>query len=156
MNSIKRIAAIAVLMSFFLPLSQCQVFSHPSPGSPIAQQQQLKQSHENDFVHVIHLSKSFELGNPSSWLFLLAFAIPILVTVIQEKAKKSIYIMMVLLAPIFCVVSIYHIGQIIMLGKPLYGGYIWSLAMVAYTLISVKEFIQLVLQNSSKGIGLTR
>lgn len=151
MKTIKRIAAIVILVSFFLPLTQCQNFMVPVSELPPEQLEVAKEATNSEYQ--INMAKSFEVRNLGSWLLLLAFLWPLLLTLLQEKTKNNVLKALVIIAPIFCAITIYYIGQILILGRPLYGGYIWFSAMGAFTVICVIEVIQLIRSKSNNALS---
>ncbi len=140
-------------MCFFLPLTQCQYFLVSVPEFPPEKVEEAQKKEGTNYKYQINMAKSFEAKNFGSWVFLFAFVWPLLITILQEKTKNGTFKALVIVAPIFCAITIYYIGYILMLGRPLYGGYIWIVAMGTFAIICVIEAIQLIKNKSNKALS---
>lgn len=146
MFHLKRITSILILVTFFLPLAQCQKFSVPEPAQIQQQTEDREPMQIDEKNRIIKPSKTFTTSRLESWFSLLTFLWPTLFVLLQNTKSRILSNTIVLVGPILCGITIYYIGQILRVSTPLYGGYIWIISMAIFTIICITEFIKLMLE----------
>lgn len=146
MFHLKRITSILILVTFFLPLAQCQKFSVPEPAQIQQQTEDREPMQIDEKNRIIKPSKTFTTSRLESWFSLLTFLWPTLFVLLQNTKSRILSNTIVLVGPILCGITIYYIGQIFRVSTPLYGGYIWIISMAIFTIICITEFIKLMLE----------
>jgi len=133
----KYACAALLLLCFFLPMSKCTHYTHPtskSSGIPPAQD---STAVVKEVIYTYPLS-DFDVRQPWSWLCLLALIWPLPVLVCQRVGKRRFVLATVaVMEPILCGPSFYYIYLLSGLGQRLIGGYIALIAYAAYFAASV-------------------
>ena len=143
-DAIKTVSAIIMLVAFFLPLSQCHLVERIEvktiEGSKIIIENDESASEPKEIV--IKASESFEIDSLDSWVVLLAFLWPTVLTVFYVVSKKRMTHIVRIVEPLFCILTAYFIGQALLLGEILYGGYIWAGAISIYFVAAIVDSIK--------------
>jgi hypothetical protein len=128
MNSLaKRIAAIILLVSFFLPLSQCSVTPPP------------RQEHQEVKNEVIYAYSAYEWPSFGGFAALAAFVWPMWFAFRKSKSPKMLLNSLELL---LCASTVYMLAALTYLGSWLYGAYLAAVAIGVYLLATFHQIIK--------------
>ncbi|MDH5178571.1 MAG: hypothetical protein OEZ39_15950 [Gammaproteobacteria bacterium] len=146
MQKIKRLAALLVMVCFFLPLAQCQ-WSVPvtdvEQNTPRAPETKPAETHTDIIIAV----NAFRKAAPADLTLLMVFLWPLLAVLLTALFKsRPLLNSLIVLSPFLCAFSLYYMSLVLSLGKILYGGYLWILSMFVFTGICLIELVQLVKQ----------
>lgn len=148
-KKIKRVAAIVLFVTFFLPLSQCQKSHYKivpqtsaETGETIASRVEevpLAADTAPEYSYNI-AAEMFEPADVFSWLVLLAFTWPLLFWAwqIRDKRSRTGFIMNAL-EPLACIGSGYITWNLSFLGDILIWGYLSMASVLTYFLSSCYE-----------------
>ena len=141
LSVLKKIMALLLLASFFLPLSRCQLIESTDPKllSSQAQEKQTKQLNDAPSYYEITPSAAFNPKQLQSWIMIIAFFWPIVLWSLYSILRANIKNRIILLEPLFCIGSAFYIGQALAIGEILYGGYLAAMALTMYFLLSIHD-----------------
>ena len=138
-NKIKIAAAIILLISLVLPLSQCN-YDIRDASEPKTERWKLENQVKGGPDTQV---KYFYAGDHMSWdwgglLILLAFVWPLPVLIYRRYGEsRKFNTILLLLEPVFCLWSATVVYAIVHFGSPTYPGYLALLAVVAYFLAAL-------------------
>lgn len=146
---IKRVAAIVLFVTFFLPLSKCQKNHYrivqptsSESGEKVASRlEEIPPSPDAVPEYSYNTAAGmFEPGDTFSWLILLAFVWPLLFWgwQIRDKRPRIAFIMNVM-EPLACIGSGYVTWSLSFLGDILVWGYVSMASVLIYFLASCYE-----------------
>ena len=103
-------------------------------------------------LFTFNFSKSFKSSELKSWVVLFAFIWPLFLVTLYSLFSNKVLSYVELSEPLLCMVTIYFIGQVLLIGKILIGGYLWLFAMGGYFIVAgIISYgkLQLIMQNKS-------
>ena len=150
--NIKRILALLIFISFFLPLSQCQMIE-PNHESGIKDPNiTTHKTISKSSIVTFNFFASFKAAEVGSWVALFAFAWPLILVALYILFNNKVLNYVELFEPLLCTVTIYFIGQVILIGHVLIGGYLWLVGMGGYFIVAViisYGKLKLIIKNKS-------
>lgn len=144
---IKRISAIVLCITFFLPLSQCQM-NKLKMSTTLDTGEQISQAVDNSQPAVDEKprysynipARMFSPTDLFSWILLLAFVWPLLFwATLHVNTKKKVAGLLNILEPFACLGSAYVAYSLAYLGEILIGGYLALGSVAAYFFSSCYE-----------------
>ncbi|MDH5649203.1 MAG: hypothetical protein OEY67_06070 [Gammaproteobacteria bacterium] len=138
---LKKIMALLLLASFFLPLSRCELIDSADLGlSPVSGEQlQTSKPITKTRYYELTPAAAFKVGKSESWIMLLVFAWPTLIWGIHLIPGEPAKSYLVMLEPFFCLGSAFYIGEALAIGEILTGGYIAAMSLTLYFLLACHE-----------------
>lgn len=138
---LKRITALLLLSSFFMPLSRCQLIESTDQTTSAVPGSELHAVHTPTAPKYYQLTPAsvFSRSNPQSWLMLFAFSWPVFVAILTMVVATSVKRIVTIMEPLFCIASGYYIGQALAIGEVLYGGYVAAITLLLYFLFSLYD-----------------
>ncbi|MBC3833255.1 hypothetical protein H8K33_17225 [Undibacterium amnicola] len=142
LNLLKRLAALCLFISFFLPLSQCSVQKDPTQTP--STQEILTASPSVDVRYAYnadHDTMMFRAVN------VFAFTWPLMLTLVLLVYAKFEHILSVQITAIaLCLASAFCLLRLTSFGELLIGGYLAWGSLITYFLVSLTQFLQRVRQ----------
>lgn len=140
LNLLKRLAALCLFISFFLPLSQCSV--QKDTAQTPSTQEILKASPSVDVKYAYNADQDTMVFRAAN---IFAFTWPLLFTlVLLVYAKFEQFLSVQVTAIALCFVSAFCLLRLTSFGELLIGGYLAWGSLITYLLISLTQFLQRV------------
>lgn len=133
-NLAKRIAAITLVISFFLPLSQCSVTPPP------------EKEHQEVKSEVVYAYSAYEWPSLGSFATLAAFVWPLWFAFKGNKSPKMLVSGLELL---LCTGTGFMLVALTYVGSWLFGAYIAVLAICTYFLATVSQILMQLRSNAA-------
>lgn len=139
LNFLKRLAALCLFVTFFLPLSQCSTQKEPPSESS---QQTVTTSTTSEVKYAYNADRDqamFRAINTFAFIWPLLFTCVILV---YRRLDEVFAVQVTNIA--LCLVSAFCLARLTMFGELLLGGYLAWTSLFIYLFISLTQFFQRV------------
>lgn len=131
---VKWICGVALLATFFMPLSRCYYVKPVTPYSTSAQQGEVERAAVD-----VYASRNFKADSPRSWAMLLAFTWPLLLLV-TVTVRPHVEPLLMPIEPLACIASGSVLYQLLDGDQILPGGWLALLALAVYCLAALLQY----------------